>query len=125
MVDMTIEQEINDAENYAKSDMKLRIKNIVFCVLASFIEKMLDFDIEIVHIEAVVLEFSRFYDLSGSDLHILITNAEKSQGKEVGNSENLPREVVRGVPDWLKDLERAPNSVEKRSSNLSDMLRRA
>jgi hypothetical protein len=100
-----------------EEDRKKIIRNIVFCQLGGIVEIMTSFQLASAIIVDNMQKFVAKYDLPMTDLEVLLTSVNGKKEKEVQS-----REVQRGIPSWLQDLENSTTQVRRGAKTLSELL---
>ncbi|CAG9331273.1 unnamed protein product [Blepharisma stoltei] len=122
LIDSAIDKEITSFRNLLSNNNEIeeRIKNITFCLLTLFTDRMLSYSLDKNEIGSIVLEFSRIYELSSTDVDTLLSYIDKPNNQESSSQEEL-KEVIKGLPPWLENIEKAADKPTHQ--NLSEIMR--
>ncbi|CAG9319027.1 unnamed protein product [Blepharisma stoltei] len=123
IIQSSIDEDIKNYEDYGivdggenEEETGERLKNIVFCQLGAFGHIMVGFEVDTMYAAELVSKYACRYQLPSRDIDTLMATIDKDYKRQDDAFEEPAHEVLRGVPDWLQELE-MPVSM-KRTNNL-------
>eukprot|EP00358_Blepharisma_japonicum_P002762 CAMPEP_0202952378 /NCGR_PEP_ID=MMETSP1395-20130829/38088_1 /ASSEMBLY_ACC=CAM_ASM_000871 /TAXON_ID=5961 /ORGANISM="Blepharisma japonicum, Strain Stock R1072" /LENGTH=157 /DNA_ID=CAMNT_0049662439 /DNA_START=1176 /DNA_END=1646 /DNA_ORIENTATION=+ len=122
IIQCSIDEDIKNYEDYGivdgenEEETGERLKNIVFCQLGAFGHIMVGFEVDTMYAAELVSKYACRYQLPDGDIDTLMATIDKDYKRQDNVFEEPAHEVLRGVPDWLQELE-MPVSM-KRTNNL-------